>query len=74
MTQPSDLRDDMERATRDQIKQLAKLRGERFVDAAVNVAASFAENLRDSRGTSMEDYWSAMVTVADGIVTKETGS
>lgn len=68
-----DLRDAMDKATRDQIKQLAKIRSVRFVDAAVCVAQTFAENLRDSRETSMEDYWEKMVLVADGIVAQETG-
>lgn len=70
----SDLREDMEKAIRDSIHQLAKIRGVRFVDAAVAVAQSYAENLRDSRTTSMEDYWSKMTTVADRIVAEETGA
>jgi hypothetical protein len=70
----SDLREDMNKAIRDSIKQLAKIRGERFVDAAVAVSTIYAENLRDSRGTTMEDYWSKMTSVADRIVAEETGA
>lgn len=70
----TDLREEMERAVRDSIKQLAKLRGARFVDAAVAVAQSYAVNLRDSRTTTMEDYWAKMSTVADRIVAEETGA
>lgn len=69
----NDLRADMEKATRDQIAQLAKIRGVRFVDAALAVAQSFAENLASSRETSMESYWEKMVSVADGIAASETG-
>lgn len=70
----TDLRDDMTKAIDGQIVQLAHIRGCRRVDAAVSVAQSFAENLRDSRGTSMESYWQEMVGIADAIVAKETGS
>ena len=70
----SDLREEMERAIRDSVKQLAKVRGVRFVDGAVAVAQTYAENLRDSRTTSMEDYWAKMTTVADRIVAEETGT
>lgn len=70
----TDLREEMEKAVRDSIKQLAKIRGGRFVDAAVAVSHSYAENLHDSRGTTMEDYWSKMTSVADRIVAEETGA
>ncbi len=70
----TDLRADMTKAVEDQIRQLAHLRGCRQVDAAVSLARSFAENLRDSRGTSMESYWVEMVAIADGIAASETGS
>ncbi|HEU4864632.1 MAG TPA: hypothetical protein VFT76_00165 [Actinomycetota bacterium] len=70
----SELREDMEKAIREQIKQLAKIRGVRRVDAAVSVASTFAENLSLSRGTTMEAYWSAMSSIADAIASQETGS
>lgn len=70
----TEIREDMTKATREQIRQLAKVRHVRFVDAAVSVASSFAANLADSRGSSMEPYWEAMTNVADGIVAQETGS
>lgn len=70
----TELRDDMTKAIEAQIKQLAHLRGCRHVDAAVAVAQSFAANLQDSRGTSMESYWQEMVGIADRIVSDETGS
>jgi hypothetical protein len=69
----SDLREEMDKAVRDSIKQLAKIRGTRFVDAALAISTSYAENLRDSRGTTMEDYWQKMVSVADGIAAYELG-
>ena len=69
-----DTREDMAKAIDGQITQLAKIRQIRYVDAAIAVAQSFAENLRDSRGTSMESYWEAMGSIADGIVATETGS
>lgn len=70
----SDLREEMRKATEETIVKLAHVRDCRRVDAAVAVAQSVAENLRDSRGTSMEDYWAKMSTVADSIVASETGA
>lgn len=69
-----EIREQMTQATNAAIEQLARIRGCRSVDAAVSVAQSFADNLRDSRGTSSEPYWQAMTNVADGIVREETGS
>jgi hypothetical protein len=69
----SDLREEMEKSVRASIAQLAKNRGVRFVDAALAVSTSYAENLADSRETSMESYWDKMVAVADRIVAEETG-
>jgi hypothetical protein len=69
----TELRDDMAKAVEGQIVQLAHVRDCRRVDAAIAVAQSYAENLRDSRGTSMESYWEAMVAIADGIASVETG-
>lgn len=70
----TELCDDMTKAVQAQINQLARLRGCRQVDAAVAIAQTFAENLHDSRGTKMEPYWEAMVTIADGIAAFDTGS
>ena len=70
----SEHREEMDKAMRDSIKQLAHVRGVRFVDAAIAIAESYSENLADSRETSMEEYWRAMSSVADSIVAKETGS
>lgn len=70
----TDLHQDMTKAVEAQIKQLAHIRRIAYLDAAVAVAASCAENLRDSRETSMASYWQAMVGVADGIVTREMGN
>jgi hypothetical protein len=70
----TDLRDDMTKAVEGQIEQLARRRGARYVDAAVVVAQSYAANLRDSRETGMEPYWTTMVAIADGIVSAELGS
>lgn len=70
----TELRADMAKTTEETIVQLAHVRGCRYVDAAVAVAQSFAANLADSRGTSAESYWEAMVGVADGIVATGTGS
>lgn len=69
----TDLREAMEKSVRDSIAQLAKVRDIRFVDAALAVSTSYSENLRDSRGTSMESYWEKMVAVADRIAATETG-
>lgn len=68
------VRADMTKAIEGQIMQLARIRKCRHVDAAVSVAQTFAENLRDSRDTTMESYWEAMSAIADGIVATETGS
>jgi hypothetical protein len=70
----TELRADMTKAIEGQIVQLAHVRGCRHVDAAIAVAQSFAENLRDSRGTSMESYWEEMVSIADGIAAADTGA
>jgi hypothetical protein len=69
----TDLREDMAKAVEAQIVQLAHIRDCRRVDAAIAVAQSYADNLRDSRETSMESYWEAMAAIADGIVATETG-
>lgn len=69
----TDLREDMTKAIQDQTWQLAKIRRCNLRDAAVTVSASFAENLRNSRETSMESYWKAMLAIADDLVVKELG-
>ena len=63
----TELRDDMTKAIEHQIFQLVRLRRCSHDVAKATVAQSFAANLRDSRGTSMEPYWEAMVTIADTI-------
>lgn len=70
----TDLRTDMTRYIESTAEQLSHVRGCRPVDALVSVGQSFAENLRDSRGTSMESYWQAMSDLADGMVAEATGS
>jgi len=70
----TELRDEMAKAVEGTIVQLAHVRDCRRSDAAVAVTSSFAENLRDSRGTSMEPYWEAMVSIADRVAATETGA
>lgn len=35
-----------------------------FADALVAIASTYEENLRDSSGTTMENYWQIMLEVA----------
>ena len=58
-------RQDMAKAVEQSAIQLAHLRGCSKVDAAQAVAQTYSENLRLSRGTTMEAYWRLMVDVAD---------
>lgn len=61
----ADIRRDMVKAVDEVAIKLAHIRGYSKVDAAKAVASSFAANLADSRGTTMEEYWRAMLDVAD---------
>lgn len=61
----------MVKAVEEQIIKLAHIRNISRVEAARVVATTFAENLRDSRGSSFEDYWRLMVDVADQQVASE---
>lgn len=63
----TELREDMTKAIQNQIHQLARLRGCPQYEARAAVQQTLAENLADSRGTTMEPYWEAMVTVAGTI-------
>lgn len=69
MTTPTELRDKATKATQETIQSLRHIRGCSEMQAARSVAASFAENLADSRGTTMEGYWQAMVSASEKEVT-----
>lgn len=66
-------RQDMAKATDEQVIKLAHIRGCSKLDAARAVAQTYAENLSLSRGTTMEGYWRLMVEVAEGQVATELG-
>ena len=59
------LRADSAKAVEEAAIKLAHVRGCSKVEASQAVAQTYAENLRVSRGTTMEAYWSLMVDVAD---------
>lgn len=67
----SDYRRETTKATEEQIIKLAHIRTCPREEAARMVAATYAENLKLSRGTSMESYWRLMVDVADQQVASE---
>jgi hypothetical protein len=58
-------RQDMEKAIEEATIRLAHLRRCSKVEASQAVAATYAENLRLSRTTTMEPYWRLMVDVAE---------
>lgn len=58
-------RADMAKAIEDSVIKLAHIRGCSKIDAAKAVAQTYSENLRLSKGTTMEAYWRLMVDVAD---------
>ena len=59
------LRADAAKAAEEQAIKLAHVRGCSKVEAAQAVAQTYSENLRLSRGTTMEAYWRLMLDVAD---------
>ena len=61
----SQFTEDLSKVVETQLKQLCNIRKCPAAAALSDMAASYAENLRDSWDTSMEGYWRAALAIVD---------